>query len=184
MEPLGEDLLAGDSKEWEYAMRRGMQEVIPGVFLGPYAAARKNQVCPSITFLSSNMCDVSITASLLCLAGDLMGVFFEQMVFRLCKPRVRPACLVCCVAGPDPALAHTPLMCFVSNRDNCSSTHCKRQASPTLSVSAKNLKPCELCAMPHQLHVHGIPVRCGAPKSETQWSGPFFPCALPYRIDW
>eukprot|EP00037_Helgoeca_nana_P012266 m.111124 g.111124 ORF g.111124 m.111124 type:complete len:296 (+) comp21358_c0_seq1:219-1106(+) len=44
VEPLGEDLLAGDSKEWEYAMRRGMQEVIPGVFLGPYAAARKNQL--------------------------------------------------------------------------------------------------------------------------------------------
>ena len=44
VEPVAEDILAGDSREWEYAMRRGMQEVIPGVFLGPYAAARRNQV--------------------------------------------------------------------------------------------------------------------------------------------
>mmetsp|Transcript_123848 Transcript_123848/g.174655 ORF Transcript_123848/g.174655 Transcript_123848/m.174655 type:complete len:292 (-) Transcript_123848:26-901(-) len=44
VEPLGEGMLAGDSREWEYSMRRGMQEVIPGVFLGPYAVARKNQL--------------------------------------------------------------------------------------------------------------------------------------------
>jgi len=26
--------------DWKYEMRREMQEVIPGVFLGPYAAAK------------------------------------------------------------------------------------------------------------------------------------------------
>lgn len=44
VEPYGEDILAGDNQEWEYSMRRGMQEVIDGVFLGPYAVARKNNV--------------------------------------------------------------------------------------------------------------------------------------------
>lgn len=27
---------------WNYSMRRNMQEIIPGVFLGPYSAAQKN----------------------------------------------------------------------------------------------------------------------------------------------
>jgi len=43
--PSGVDgVLAGDHREWEYDMRRDMQEVIPGVFLGPWAAARKDQL--------------------------------------------------------------------------------------------------------------------------------------------
>lgn len=31
-----------DDDEWKYAMRRSMQEIIPGLYLGPYAAACKN----------------------------------------------------------------------------------------------------------------------------------------------
>eukprot|EP00039_Didymoeca_costata_P025095 m.12316 g.12316 ORF g.12316 m.12316 type:complete len:280 (+) comp4634_c0_seq1:262-1101(+) len=34
-------ILAGDAIEWEYGMRREMQEIIPNVFLGPYACAKK-----------------------------------------------------------------------------------------------------------------------------------------------
>lgn len=30
--------------DWEYAMRREMQEIIPGLFLGPYAAANKTKL--------------------------------------------------------------------------------------------------------------------------------------------
>jgi len=32
------------SKDWEYQMRRQMQEILPGLYLGPYAAAMKNQL--------------------------------------------------------------------------------------------------------------------------------------------
>lgn len=34
------------SAGWNYSMRRNMQEIIPGVFLGPYSAAQKH--CRSI----------------------------------------------------------------------------------------------------------------------------------------
>lgn len=30
--------------EWKYTMRRSMQEIIPGVFLGPHAAAMKSHL--------------------------------------------------------------------------------------------------------------------------------------------
>lgn len=30
--------------DWNYAMRRAMQEVLPGLYLGPYACAAKNQL--------------------------------------------------------------------------------------------------------------------------------------------
>lgn len=33
-----------DSEEWTYTMRRTMQEIIPGVFLGPYSAAMKSKL--------------------------------------------------------------------------------------------------------------------------------------------
>lgn len=33
----------GDSMDWIYVMRRDMQEIIPGLFLGPYAAAMKSK---------------------------------------------------------------------------------------------------------------------------------------------
>ncbi|XP_077989228.1 serine/threonine/tyrosine-interacting protein B-like [Glandiceps talaboti] len=32
-----------DSPEWAYTMRREMQEIIPGLYLGPYAAAMKSK---------------------------------------------------------------------------------------------------------------------------------------------
>ncbi|XP_011053464.1 PREDICTED: serine/threonine/tyrosine-interacting protein-like isoform X2 [Acromyrmex echinatior] len=31
-------------KEWTYTMRRNMQEVVPGVFLGPYSAASRSKL--------------------------------------------------------------------------------------------------------------------------------------------
>lgn len=31
--------------DWEYTMRREMQEIIPNLYLGPYAAANKNKLC-------------------------------------------------------------------------------------------------------------------------------------------
>lgn len=31
-------------KDWEYAMRREMQEIVPNLYLGPYATANKNKV--------------------------------------------------------------------------------------------------------------------------------------------
>lgn len=34
------------SAGWSYSMRRNMQEIIPGVFLGPYSAAQKH--CRSV----------------------------------------------------------------------------------------------------------------------------------------
>ncbi|CAG5115790.1 unnamed protein product, partial [Candidula unifasciata] len=41
--------------EWEYSMRREMQEIIPGVFLGPYAVAMKSKLeflkCAGITHI-------------------------------------------------------------------------------------------------------------------------------------
>jgi len=38
-------ILAGDSEqEWEYPMRRVMQEIIPNIFLGPYACAMKKEL--------------------------------------------------------------------------------------------------------------------------------------------
>jgi len=30
-------------QDWNYSMRRGMQEICPGIFLGPYACAAKNK---------------------------------------------------------------------------------------------------------------------------------------------
>lgn len=36
-------ILAGEHSEWEYPMRRSMQEIVPNVFLGPYACAMKKQ---------------------------------------------------------------------------------------------------------------------------------------------
>ncbi|XP_029569956.1 serine/threonine/tyrosine-interacting protein isoform X1 [Salmo trutta] len=38
--PCKEDLL-----DWAYPMRREMQEILPGLFLGPYSAAMKSKVC-------------------------------------------------------------------------------------------------------------------------------------------
>lgn len=32
-------------QDWEYVMRRKMQLIVPGIYLGPYAAAKKSQVC-------------------------------------------------------------------------------------------------------------------------------------------
>ena len=32
------------SSEWTYTMRRSMQEIVPGVFLGPYSAAQKTKL--------------------------------------------------------------------------------------------------------------------------------------------
>lgn len=37
-------ILAGGAIEWEYGMRREMQEIIPGIFLGPYACAMKSKL--------------------------------------------------------------------------------------------------------------------------------------------
>jgi serine/threonine/tyrosine-interacting protein len=37
-------------EDWKYAMRREMQEISPGLFLGPYAAASRNQV-DSVLFI-------------------------------------------------------------------------------------------------------------------------------------
>ncbi|GFN99174.1 serine/threonine/tyrosine-interacting protein [Plakobranchus ocellatus] len=31
-------------EDWEYAMRRDMQEIVPGVYLGPYASAMKTKL--------------------------------------------------------------------------------------------------------------------------------------------
>lgn len=36
--------LISNNGEWEYAMRREMQEIIPGLFLGPYASAMKSKL--------------------------------------------------------------------------------------------------------------------------------------------
>ncbi|XP_069687250.1 serine/threonine/tyrosine-interacting protein-like isoform X2 [Periplaneta americana] len=33
-----------DSEEWTYTMRRTMQEIVPGLFLGPYSAAMKSKL--------------------------------------------------------------------------------------------------------------------------------------------
>lgn len=33
-----------ETQDWAYQMRRQMQEIVPGLFLGPYAAAMKQQV--------------------------------------------------------------------------------------------------------------------------------------------
>ncbi|KAG1681764.1 Serine/threonine/tyrosine-interacting protein [Nymphon striatum] len=35
--------VVGDDNEWSYLMRREMQEIIPGLFLGPYSAAVKSK---------------------------------------------------------------------------------------------------------------------------------------------
>ncbi|XP_052769299.1 serine/threonine/tyrosine-interacting protein B-like [Mya arenaria] len=34
-----------DGVDWSYGMRREMQEIVPGLFLGPYAAAMKSKKC-------------------------------------------------------------------------------------------------------------------------------------------
>lgn len=39
-----ESILAGNAVEWEYGMRREMQEIIPNIFLGPYACAMKKKL--------------------------------------------------------------------------------------------------------------------------------------------
>ncbi|PSN40606.1 Serine/threonine/tyrosine-interacting protein [Blattella germanica] len=36
--------LIQDSEEWTYTMRRTMQEIVPGLFLGPYSAAMKSKL--------------------------------------------------------------------------------------------------------------------------------------------
>eukprot|EP00041_Stephanoeca_diplocostata_P017086 m.339974 g.339974 ORF g.339974 m.339974 type:complete len:215 (+) comp20588_c0_seq17:275-919(+) len=38
------DFLAEQPEEWEYSMRRSMQEIVPGIYLGPYACARSDQL--------------------------------------------------------------------------------------------------------------------------------------------
>jgi len=35
--------IPGNNPEWEYDMRRSMQEIVPGVYLGPYSAATKKR---------------------------------------------------------------------------------------------------------------------------------------------
>ena len=37
-------LVMGPVEEWTYTMRRDMQEIVPGVYLGPYAAAGKKNL--------------------------------------------------------------------------------------------------------------------------------------------
>ena len=34
-----------ESSDWVYKMRRSMQEILPGLYLGPYSAAKKTEVC-------------------------------------------------------------------------------------------------------------------------------------------
>uniref|UniRef100_A0A8C0DJS0 Uncharacterized protein n=1 Tax=Balaenoptera musculus TaxID=9771 RepID=A0A8C0DJS0_BALMU len=34
-----------DTEEWAYPLRRGMQEVLPRLFLGPYSSAMKSKFC-------------------------------------------------------------------------------------------------------------------------------------------
>lgn len=41
---LNEPLTAEDT-DWSYVMRREMQEIVPGLYLGPYAAAMKTKKC-------------------------------------------------------------------------------------------------------------------------------------------
>lgn len=36
--------LSDSNEEWKYSMRRTMQEIIPGVFLGPYSAAMRSKL--------------------------------------------------------------------------------------------------------------------------------------------
>ncbi|KAK3775965.1 hypothetical protein RRG08_043650 [Elysia crispata] len=38
-----------DHIDWEYAMRRDMQEIVPGVYLGPYASAMKSKLNDLVT---------------------------------------------------------------------------------------------------------------------------------------
>uniref|UniRef100_A0A671FQ28 Uncharacterized protein n=1 Tax=Rhinolophus ferrumequinum TaxID=59479 RepID=A0A671FQ28_RHIFE len=33
-----------DTEEWTYTMRREMQEILPGLFLGPYSSAMKSNL--------------------------------------------------------------------------------------------------------------------------------------------
>uniref|UniRef100_A0A8D2JNZ4 Uncharacterized protein n=1 Tax=Sciurus vulgaris TaxID=55149 RepID=A0A8D2JNZ4_SCIVU len=33
-----------DTEEWTYPMRREMQEILPGLFLGPYSSAMKSKL--------------------------------------------------------------------------------------------------------------------------------------------
>lgn len=35
---------ASDTEEWTYTMRRTMQEIIPGLYLGPYSAALRSKL--------------------------------------------------------------------------------------------------------------------------------------------
>jgi len=42
--PSYPSLPASDYSEWSYKMRRNMQEIIPGLFLGPYASATRNKL--------------------------------------------------------------------------------------------------------------------------------------------
>ncbi|XP_073991425.1 serine/threonine/tyrosine-interacting protein-like isoform X1 [Rhodnius prolixus] len=36
--------LSDNNEEWKYSMRRTMQEIVPGVFLGPYSAAMRSKL--------------------------------------------------------------------------------------------------------------------------------------------
>lgn len=47
-QPVSNDILRSlratcGSTDWSYTMRRSMQEVAPGLYLGPYSAAQKNK---------------------------------------------------------------------------------------------------------------------------------------------
>lgn len=33
-----------ETKEWAYTMRRAMQEIVPGLYLGPYSSATKSKL--------------------------------------------------------------------------------------------------------------------------------------------
>jgi serine/threonine/tyrosine-interacting protein len=45
MEPLNFPSLPESTEtDWQYVMRRQMQEILPGLYLGPYAAANKSQL--------------------------------------------------------------------------------------------------------------------------------------------
>ena len=39
-----DSFMVGPVDDWTYTMRREMQEIVPGLFLGPYAAAGKKNL--------------------------------------------------------------------------------------------------------------------------------------------
>lgn len=56
------------SKEWTYAMRRYMQEIVPGLFLGPYSAASRSKL--------GNLLEYGIT-HIICVRQDIEANFIK-----------------------------------------------------------------------------------------------------------